>query len=106
MRKHHKIAATLLVTGLAALAGPQAQAKGELGGLDRLIPYCQAVGHLTAITTDTSKAESWKCVGGGGAHFDINMNDACRWHYPHAGGDVRATYRNPPGDAFSWYCFN
>ncbi|WP_378054910.1 hypothetical protein [Actinophytocola glycyrrhizae] len=85
-------------------AGPLTVRAIELGGLGNLIGYCNAQGTLTATPTDYEDAYSWVCIAGGGGQIEIDMDDACRWHYK----DHPGAWGKPIDDSrpFSWVCYD
>lgn len=87
--------------GFTAAGTAAAQAAGQ-PGLPRLHAYCRHLGHLNSVATDPGSVWSWRCVGHRGEWHRIDMNDACRWHYPN--GPHHAAYHDPR-NAFSWYCY-
>ncbi|TDC41920.1 serine/threonine protein kinase [Actinomadura sp. KC345] len=76
----------------------------EVGGLDRLTPYCVDLGYReTSLFTEGGR--KWWCEDSGGDLHPIDLQASCQWHHPRF-DRIRARQRPDPGPFYEvhWVC--
>ncbi|WP_433472594.1 serine/threonine-protein kinase [Spirillospora sp. CA-142024] len=76
----------------------------EIGGLDRLSPYCAELGYKeTSLYTEGGR--KWWCEDSGGDLHPIVLQESCQWHYPRF-DKLRVRQRPDPGPFYEvhWVC--